>query len=134
MRERDRKRIETVNRKWGSWGKMLEERLHPAYRILGGYNGGIRRVKKGFARMDKERFREMVENRERDSRGRFISKADAQRITADRERDARAYRDEVHSQERSVPRSVLPQEECTGAKTFAINLEPSGGDSESKNG
>lgn len=133
MRERDRKRIETVNRKWGSWGKMLEERLHPAYRILGGYNGGIRRVKKGFARMDKERFREMVENRERDSRGRFISKADAQRLATDRERDARAYRDEVHSQERSVPRSVLPQEECTRPETFAINLESSGGDSESKN-
>ena len=76
----------------------------------------------------------MVENRERDSRGRFISKADAERLATDREREAREYRDEVHSQERSVPRSVLPQEECTGSKTFAINLESSSGDSESKNG
>lgn len=132
MNERDRKRIETVNRKWGSWGKMLEERLHPAYRVLGGYNGGIRRVKKGFAKMDKQRFREMVENRERDSRGRFISKEDAERVAASREGAARAYRDEVHSEERSVPRSVLPQEECTGVETFAINLESPSGDSESK--
>lgn len=132
MRERDRKRIETVNRKWGSWGKMLEERLHPAYRILGGYNGGIRRVRKGFAKMDKQRFREMVENRERDSRGRFISKEDARQLLSDRERAAREYRDEVYSQERSVPRSILPKEECTGAETFAINLESPSGDSESK--
>ena len=133
MNERDRKRIETVNRKWGSWGKMLEERLHPADRVLGGDNGGIRRVKKGFAKMDKQRFREMVENRERDSRGRFISKEDAQQLLSSRERDARAYRDEVHSQERSVPRSVLPQEERTRPETFAINLESPSGDSESKN-
>lgn len=134
MRERDRKRIETVNRKWGSWGKMLEERLHPADRVLGGYNGGIRRVKKGFAKMDKQRFREMVENRERDSHGRFISKEDARELLSSRERAAREYRDEVHSEERSVPRSVLPQEECTGAETLAINLESPSGDSESKNG
>jgi hypothetical protein len=42
--------------------------------ILGGYNGGIKRGKKGYATWEKEKLKKFVGKRQRDSSGRFVKK------------------------------------------------------------
>jgi len=49
--------------------------------VLAGYNGGIKRVKKGFGTWEKERIKSFAQSRKRDKRGRFIQEGNRQEDT-----------------------------------------------------
>jgi hypothetical protein len=42
--------------------------------ILGGYNGGIKKGRKGFAKWEEEELKKFTKKRERDEKGRFLPK------------------------------------------------------------
>ena len=67
------KRKQTILKRYGSYKNMLARR-DVRELILGGYNGGTRRVDKGFSKWDKDELQEFVASRERDANGRFLPK------------------------------------------------------------
>ena len=67
------KRKRTIIKKYGSYSQMLKETRDVSNLILGGYNGGIKRGRKGTATWDKEKLQAMVKKRKRDSKGRFVA-------------------------------------------------------------
>lgn len=66
------KRKQTIIERYGSFKNMLKNR-DVRDLILGGYNGGIQRGEKGFAKWEKEKLQRFAKKRLRDSKGRFIS-------------------------------------------------------------
>jgi hypothetical protein len=66
------KRLYTINRKYGSMKKMLAKR-DVSNLILGGYNGGIKKGRKGTATWDEKKIKDLAARRKRDSCGRFVS-------------------------------------------------------------
>lgn len=80
------KRLRTVKKRYGSVSNMLKKR-DVRDLILGGYNGGIQRVEKGFATWDKEKLKAHTAKRVRNSKGQFareevrdeVSKGDTDR-------------------------------------------------------
>lgn len=69
------KRLETINKRYGSVSNMLKKR-DVRDLILGGYNGGIKKTPKGFSKWDEEELKEFTAKRERDSKGRFLPKTE----------------------------------------------------------
>ena len=69
------KRKRTIMKRYGSYKAMLSKR-DKGDLILGGYNGGIKKVPKGFAKWDKDKIKAFANRRERDKHGRFIREAD----------------------------------------------------------
>ena len=69
------KRKATIIERYGSFSNMLKDR-DVRDLILGGYNGGLHRGSKGFAKWEEGRLSQFASNRERDSMGRFLPKAD----------------------------------------------------------
>lgn len=67
------KRLKTINERYGSVKRMLSNR-DVRDLILGGYNGGIKRTQKGFAKWDEGELSEFAKKRQRDSQGRFLPK------------------------------------------------------------
>lgn len=67
------KRLKTIKERYGSMSNMLKRR-DVSDLILGGFNGGIVRTAKGFSKWEKEELRKFTAKRQRDSKGRFISK------------------------------------------------------------
>ena len=67
------KRKRTIIDRYGSFKEMLSARDKRDL-ILGGYNGGIKRGKKGYATWEKEKLKKFVGKRQRDSSGRFVKK------------------------------------------------------------
>lgn len=67
------RRKRTIIEKYGSFKNMLSKR-DPSDLILGGYNGGIARGKKGFATWEDDSLSKYTKRRQRDSRGRFLPK------------------------------------------------------------
>lgn len=71
------KRKQTIIDRYGSFSNMLKKR-DVRDLILGGYNGGIKRTKKGFATWEDGKLKRFVATRERDKQGRFVAKAKTQ--------------------------------------------------------
>ena len=69
------KRKLTIIERYGSFSNMLAGRDVRDF-ILGGYNGGIKRTKKGFAKWEDGELSKYAKNRGRDSKGRFLPKAE----------------------------------------------------------
>lgn len=67
------KRKATIIKRYGSYSNMLKRR-DVRDLILGGYNGGKKKTRKGFATWEEEDLRRFTKRRQRDSRGRFIPK------------------------------------------------------------
>lgn len=67
------KRLETIKNRYGSVRNMLRKR-DVRDLILGGYSGGIKRTKKGFAKWEEGKLSEFASKRQRDSKGRFLPK------------------------------------------------------------
>lgn len=67
------KRKQTILKRYGSFKNMLKHR-DVRDLVLGGYNGGIRKTQKGFAKWEEGELSQYAKSRERDSKGRFISK------------------------------------------------------------
>lgn len=67
------KRIQTINERYGSVKQMLKHR-DVRDLILGGYNGGIAKTEKGFSKWEEGELSEFAKKRERDGKGRFLSK------------------------------------------------------------
>lgn len=67
------KRKRTILKRYGSYKKMLEKR-DVRDLILGGYNGGIKRGKKGTATWEPGKNSDLAKARQRDSKGRFLPK------------------------------------------------------------
>lgn len=65
------KRKRTILERYGSFSNMLKNR-DVRDLILGGYNGGIKKGKKGFATWERDQLRRFVKGRNRDTRGRFL--------------------------------------------------------------
>lgn len=70
------KRKATIIKRYGSFKQMLKHR-DVSDLILGGYNGGIKRTQKGFAKWEDGELSEFAKQRERDSKGRFLPKTEA---------------------------------------------------------
>lgn len=68
------KRLRTIKERYGSFSNMLKKR-DVRDLVLGGYNGGIKNVKKGFATWEEEELSQFAKKRDRDSQGRFLPKA-----------------------------------------------------------
>lgn len=68
------KRLKTINERYGSVKQMLKSR-DVRDLILGGYNGGIRKTRKGFAKWEEGELSEYAQKRERDKQGRFLPKS-----------------------------------------------------------
>lgn len=67
------KRKRTIIKRYGSFKEMLKRR-DVRDLILGGYNGGIRTGKKGFAKWEPGELSSYAKARQRDKSGRFVSK------------------------------------------------------------
>lgn len=95
------KRHQTVKKKYGSYSRMLREKRDVSNLILGGYNGGIKRGRKGTATWEKEKLQAMVQARERDSRGRFLpgSGANGSATRGDVHRDQHNRTNDVQEEE-----------------------------------
>lgn len=65
------KRKATIIKRYGSFKKMLAKR-DVRDLILGGYNGGIVKAKKGFSTWGDGELSHYAKKRNRDSHGRFI--------------------------------------------------------------
>ena len=66
------KRKQTIIERYGSYKNMLAQR-DVRDLILGGYNGGIKQARKGFATWEGDKLKKFVAKRPRDRKGRFIS-------------------------------------------------------------
>lgn len=66
------KRKATIISKYGSFKNMLEKR-DVRNLILGGYNGGLKKTKKGFAKWKDNELSEYASKRKRDRQGRFAA-------------------------------------------------------------
>lgn len=69
------KRNRTIIERYGSHKKMLASR-DVRDLILGGYNGGIKKTKKGFATWEPQKLRRYTSKRKRDSQGRFVAETE----------------------------------------------------------
>ena len=69
------KRLNTIKERYGSVSQMLSKR-DVRDLILGGYNGGKTRTAKGFAKWGEGELSKYAQNRGRDSKGRFLPKAE----------------------------------------------------------
>lgn len=69
------KRLNTIKERYGSVSQMLSKR-DVRDLILGGYNGGIKRTEKGFAKWEEGELSKYAKKRGRDSKGRFLPKAE----------------------------------------------------------
>lgn len=67
------KRLLTINERYGSVSNMLKKR-DVRDLILGGYNGGIKRGRKGTAAWPEGKLDALVKSRTRDGKGRFLPK------------------------------------------------------------
>lgn len=67
------KRKATIIKRYGSYKNMVRGR-DVRDLILAGYNGGIVRTEKGFAKWEEGELSEFAKSRERDSKGRFLPK------------------------------------------------------------
>lgn len=65
------KRLKTIEKRYGSVKQMLKKR-DVRDLILGGYNGGIQKTEKGFAKWEDGELSRFAKKRERDSKGRFL--------------------------------------------------------------
>lgn len=65
------KRLRTIRERYGSVKQMLAKR-DVRDLILGGYNGGIKQAKKGYATWEKDKLKAFVKTRRRDSSGKFL--------------------------------------------------------------
>lgn len=70
------RRKRTIIKRYGSYKNMLSQRDRRDL-VLAGINGGRKSGTKGFATWDKKELKEFVENRKRDTRGRFTKKEDS---------------------------------------------------------
>jgi hypothetical protein len=66
------KRLRTIRQRYGSVREMLKRR-DVRDLILGGYNGGIKKGKKGFATWKEGELSRFARSRPRDSQGKFIA-------------------------------------------------------------
>lgn len=66
------KRKQTIIERYGSFSNMLKHR-DVRDLILGGYNGGIKKTPKGFAKWENGELSKYAKQRRRDSKGRFAS-------------------------------------------------------------
>lgn len=69
------KRNRTIIERYGSHKNMLAGR-DVRDLILGGYNGGIKKTKKGFATWEPQKLRRFTEEKQRDSMGKFVAKTE----------------------------------------------------------
>ena len=76
---REEKRLQTIIKRYGSVSEALSTRDRSDL-ILGGYNAGIKKGKKGFATWQKEELRSYAKSRHRDARGRFVGEADGAEV------------------------------------------------------
>lgn len=67
------KRKRTILKRYGSFSNALKGR-DVRDLILGGYNGGITKGKKGFATWEEGKLSRYAKRRERDKSGRFLPK------------------------------------------------------------
>lgn len=67
------KRKRTIIKKYGSYKNMLKKR-DTRDLILGGYNGGIVKTEKGFAKWGEGELKRYTKTRQRDAKGRFLPK------------------------------------------------------------
>lgn len=65
------KRKRTIIERYGSFSNMLSKR-DVRDLILGGYNGGIAKTPKGFAKWQEGKLSKYAKKRQRDSKGRFL--------------------------------------------------------------
>lgn len=70
------KRLRTIKERYGSVKNMLSKR-DVRDLILAGYNGGIAKTQKGFAKWEEGELSRFAQKRERDSKGRFLPKTKA---------------------------------------------------------
>lgn len=66
------KRKATIIERYGSFTNMLKKR-DVRDLILGGYNGGIKKTEKGFAKWSKGELSKYARTRRRDNLGRFTT-------------------------------------------------------------
>lgn len=66
------KRKRTIIERYGSFSNMLSKR-DVRDLILGGYNGGIAKTPKGFAKWQEGKLSKYAKKRQRDSKGRFVA-------------------------------------------------------------
>lgn len=64
------KRKRTIKQRYGSYKNMLKKR-DVRDLILGGYNGGIQRVRKGFATWEEDKLKDFTTKKSRGKDGRF---------------------------------------------------------------
>lgn len=67
------KRKRTIIERYGSYKNMLKKRDVKDL-ILGGYNGGIAKTEKGFAKWKPGELSKFAKKRGRDNKGRFLPK------------------------------------------------------------
>ncbi len=70
------KRNKTIIERYGSFSNMLKKR-DVRDLILAGYNGGIKKTSKGFAKWKEDELKQFTKERERDSKGRFLPETDS---------------------------------------------------------
>lgn len=70
------KRKQTIIKRYGSFANAMKSR-DVRDLILGGYNGGKAKTDKGFAKWQPGELSRYTKKRQRDSRGRFVSKTQA---------------------------------------------------------
>lgn len=78
------KRKRTIIERYGSYKKMLAKRDRRDL-VLGGINGGRHRGDKGFAKWTEGSLSRFAKRRQRDSRGRFVTKEGSQPSIEDSE-------------------------------------------------
>lgn len=66
------KRRRTIIERYGSFSNMLKKR-DVRDLILGGYNGGLAKTPKGFAKWQEGKLSRYAKKRHRDSKGRFVA-------------------------------------------------------------
>lgn len=71
------KRKQTILKRYGSFKAMLANR-DVRDLILGGYNGGIKKTPKGFAKWQDGELSKYAKKRQRDSKGRFAAETPAE--------------------------------------------------------
>lgn len=82
--DRQQKRHNTILKRYGSYKNMLKKR-DVRDLILGGYNGGIKRTKKGFAKWEEGELSDYAAARPRDKNGRFLPKKEADAPVRDKD-------------------------------------------------
>ena len=71
------KRLKKIEKRYGSVKNMLKKR-DVRDLILGGYNGGIQKTQKGFAKWEDGELSRFAKKRDRDNKGRFLPKTQAE--------------------------------------------------------